>query len=423
MKKYDKYKQTKIEWLESVPSEWEIVKFKTIFDYIGRGQAPNYTEEYSTKVINQATFSKGYFNEAEIRYHSGNVGKGVVFDGDILLASTGGGVLGKVICFNNGIGYMADSHVTILRTKDRDLSKFVFNFLKINYELINGVLAEGSTNQTELQKEWLKSFQIALPPKNQLVQIINKIEFLVDITTDFIQKKEKTIELLNELHKSKINELITEGLNPSVKMKESGIDWLGEVPEHWELKRLQNIFKVKKNIAKETGYEILSITQSGIKIKDLSTNEGQLSSDYSKYQKVEKGDFAMNHMDLLTGFVDISKYDGVTSPDYRVFRLMNDTCNSRYLLYLLQMCYTRKIFYPLGRGASQLGRWRLGIEAFRTFLIPIPPRSEQDSIVEKLDYELDEINKLINKAEMQIDLIHQFRQSIIYELATGKRKP
>ncbi|MBF0097884.1 MAG: restriction endonuclease subunit S, partial [Magnetococcales bacterium] len=142
--------------------------------------------------------------------------------------------------------------------------------------------------------------------------------------------------------------------------KDSGVEWLGKVPRHWQVKRLKNLFEIKKRIAGEEGYDVLSITQQGIRVKDTDSNDGQLSMDYSKYQFVDVGDFAMNHMDLLTGYVDISVFSGVTSPDYRVFSIKNiNENNSNYLLYLLQNGYRRKIFYAFGQGASQLGRWRL----------------------------------------------------------------
>ena len=114
------------------------------------------------------------------------------------------------------------------------------------------------------------------------------------------------------------------------------------------------MFEVKKRISGRIDLDVLSITQKGVKIKDIESNAGQLSMDYSKYQIVEKGDFAMNHMDLLTGYVDISKYDGVVSPDYRVFSVRNKDMCARYFLYLFQMGYQQKIFYAYGRGAAQL---------------------------------------------------------------------
>lgn len=94
--------------------------------------------------------------------------------------------------------------------------------------------------------------------------------------------------------------------------------WMGTIPENWISCPLKYVFEIQKRIAGKEGYTVLSITQSGIKPKNMSA-QGQYAQDYSNYQLVYPGDFAMNHMDLLTGWVDISQYEGVTSPDYRVF--------------------------------------------------------------------------------------------------------
>ena len=182
---------------------------------------------------------------------------------------------------------------------------------------------------------------------------------------------------------------------PYTKYKDSGIQWLGEIPEHWEVRKLKYIFTIIKRIAGELGHKILSITQNGIKIKDTESGAGQLSMDYSKYQFVKKGDFAMNHMDLLTGYVDISKFDGVTSPDYRVFVSKNNLSINRYLLFLLQLGYKLKLFYSLGQGVSLFGRWRLPAESFNHFNFPLPPLSEQLAIANFLDYKLSKIDRFI----------------------------
>ena len=91
--------------------------------------------------------------------------------------------------------------------------------------------------------------------------------------------------------------------------KDSGVEWIGQIPETWSKKKIKHLFRVIKNISGELGHEVLSITQQGVKIKDTESGEGQISMDYTKYQLVSPGDFLMNHMDLLTGYVDISKYD------------------------------------------------------------------------------------------------------------------
>ena len=122
------------------------------------------------------------------------------------------------------------------------------------------------------------------------------------------------------------------------KIKWSTIDQT--IPQ-LKLKFLVDVVKNKNTVPNPT---VLSVTQRGITIKDTSSGIGQQSSDYNKYQTVSKGDFVMNHMDLLTGYIDIAEYDGVTSPDYRVFQVKNKEVLPNFLLKLFQCFYKLKIF-------------------------------------------------------------------------------
>lgn len=175
-----------------------------------------------------------------------------------------------------------------------------------------------------------------------------------------LEKTRASIEEYKKLKQAVITQAVTKGIRGDRPMKDSGSVWFEEIPCNWVMKRIKYLFHIKKDIAGKEGYTVLSITQRGIQPKDLSKNEGQIAANYSQYQLLAPGDFAMNHMDLLTGWVDISKYSGVTSPDYRVFVLDDTEKNdSSYYLYLMQMCYFNRIFYGLGQGVSGMGRWRL----------------------------------------------------------------
>lgn len=267
-------------------------------------------------------------------------------------------------------------------------------------------------------------FNIKLPSPSLAEQ--NKIAMFLDekcgAIDEIITKTEQSIEEYKKLKQSVITKAVTKGIRPNRPMQDSNIEWIDEIPTDWEIKKLKFVFEIKKEIAGKEGYTVLSITQTGIKPKNITSNEGQLASDYSKYQLVNKGDFAMNHMDLLTGWVDISKYDGVTSPDYRVFRLKRmNNCN-RYFLYMMQLCYLNKIFYGLGQGVSGFGRWRLPADMFLNFLIPIPPIDEQKEIADYLDEKCAEIDTLIEKKQQFLAEMANYKKSLIYEYVTGKKE-
>ena len=207
------------------------------------------------------------------------------------------------------------------------------------------------------------------------------------------------------------------------RYKDSGADWLGEIPSTWTTRKLKHIVKIHKRIIGHEGIDVLSITQRGIVVKDITSGAGQLAMDYSKYQIVEIGDFAMNHMDLLTGYVDISKFEGVVSPDYRVFKNESKEINDDYLLKIFQIGYNQKIFYKYGQGVSMLGRWRLPAENFNLFSVPIPSTEEQTKIIEFLDQKTAQIDQAIALKQQQIEKLNEYKQIVIQNAVTKGLNP
>lgn len=202
------------------------------------------------------------------------------------------------------------------------------------------------------------------------------------------------------------------------EMKPSREKWLGEIPTSWKVLRLKRIFSIKKDIAGEEGHTVLSVTQKGIRPKAMS-EKGQFAQDYSKYQLVNHGDFVMNHMDLLTGWVDVSQYDGVTSPDYRVFiNNKPDQFDSGYYRYIFQLCYSARIFYGLGQGVAGFGRWRLPSDMFLNFVLPVPSISEQHAIAAYLDDQIAQIDSIIAEVQVSIEEYKQWKKASISKAVT-----
>lgn len=214
------------------------------------------------------------------------------------------------------------------------------------------------------------------------------------------------------------------GMKAYPSYKDSGAPWIGDIPTHWTARKIKTLFRIKKEIAGKEGYNVLSITQQGIKIKDVESNEGQIAQSYTNYQLLNVGEFAMNHMDLLTGWVDISPFNGVTSPDYRVFIRSEENASSKYLLYTLQTCYSRKLFYGLAQGVSSIGRCRLQATKFKNFVFPLPPTlEEQNAIVAYLDKKCAEIDELVTRRQAIIERLKELKQSIIADAVTKGLNP
>lgn len=206
-------KDSGIEWIGEIPKHWSIRTIKSITTKSERGTSPSYVDDNTkSKVVNQATFSQGVFDKSNIKYSiiPASQSKGLLQEGDVLLASTGGGVLGKTHYFMENDEYVADGHVTILRTNPAiQNSKILFYIFSTNYDLINGLLAKGSTNQTELQSEWLKSFKVPYAPIEEQIRIVNYLDEKCKLIDDSISIKQKQLETLEEYKKSLIYEYVT----------------------------------------------------------------------------------------------------------------------------------------------------------------------------------------------------------------------
>ena len=268
----------------------------------------------------------------------------------------------------------------------------------------------------------MKKITIPTPPLPEQKRIADFLDAKcaeIDALTDDIQTQ---IDTLEQYKRSVITETVTKGLNPDVEMKDSGNQYWGKIPTNWYLSDIKYLFEIVKRIAGKEGYDILSVTQKGIKIKDISNNEGQVAESYANYQFVYPGDFVMNHMDLLTGWVDCSKLFGVTSPDYRVFKLRNKNNSLNYYKYIMQTCYMNRIFYSLGQGVSYLGRWRLQTSSFNNFMVPVPPVEVQESIANYLDKKCTEFNACIDDKQRQLEILAEYKKTLIFEYVTGKKE-
>ena len=416
MKRYQSYKPSGVEWIGDIPVNWNLLKLKHEYK-IQKGRIPKTINEKEEKGSVPYLSMEVLRGSETLSYVSKEDGV-FVKEGQILILWDGSnsGEIIKVV--NEGI--MSSTMGVLNKVGDKLHEDFSFYQLKSHEpEIRNNTNGMGIPH---VDGQYVRSLVLLTPPINEQEQIVKFLDEKTSIIDKLISTKERKIELLKEQRISLINELITKGLDPNVKMKDSGVEWIGEIPEHWKMKKLKYIFQIRKRISGELGYDVLSITQKGVKIKDIESGKGQVSMDYTKYQIVEVGDFTMNHMDLLTGFIDISPYKGVTSPDYRVFSKTDEKSNSKYYLSLFQFGYTNKVFYGFGQGSSMFGRWRLPSIEFNNFKLPYPSLEEQNKIVDFLEKQTKEIDDLVHLEQKKIETLKEYRQSLISEVITGKIK-
>lgn len=318
-------------------------------------------------------------------------------------------------------GIITSAYLTI-RNRSNFCPKYLYYYLH-SFDIAKGFYGMGAGVRQGLNWDgvkWLKILAPSVPEQERIAAFLDAECAEIDAV---LEKTRASIEEYKKLKQAIITQAVTKGICGDRPMKDSGSVWFEEIPCNWVMKRIKYLFHIKKDIAGKEGYTVLSITQRGIQPKDLSKNEGQIAANYSQYQLLAPGDFAMNHMDLLTGWVDISKYSGVTSPDYRVFVLDDTEKNdSSYYLYLMQMCYFNRIFYGLGQGVSGMGRWRLQADKFMNFPVVVPPVDEQKEIVSYLNEKCKQLDTLIRNKQQYLTEIETYKKSLIYEYVTGKKE-
>lgn len=414
---YPVYKDSGVEWLGEIPASWDFKKMKFIFKDVSEKNMPD--AELLSVTQDQGVVPRTWV-ENRMVMPSGNlhsfkfINKG---DFAISLRSFEGGV---EYCHHDGIISPAYTVLKAVMKLHDGYYKYLFKSQAFISELQTSIV--GIREGKNISYEELCYSYLPIPSQNEQIAIANFLDRKTAQIDKAIAQKEKLIELLKEHRQIMIHKAVTRGLNPNVKLKDSCVEWISEIPEHWEVKRLKYVVQILKRIIGHEGPDVLSITQKGIKIKDIESGEGQLAMDYSKYQMVFKGEFAMNHMDLLTGYVDISQFDGVISPDYRVFVPIDPSIVDQYLLKVFQICYKNKIFYRYGQGVSLLGRWRFPTENFNDFFIPIPPFSEQGRIVQHCNLTSNKVDIVIGRSEKEIEKLKEYKSSLVNAAVTGKIK-
>lgn len=426
-------KDSGVEWIGEIPADWNVGK--TLYALSmpitdGPHETPELFEEGIPFVSAEAvSCGNGHIDFEHIRgfisqdFYDECCKKYIPEMHDIYMIKSGA-TTGKVAKVETEKLFTIWSPLAVFRTNPKKcFYEYLYYFIQSDayQKQIENKWTYGT--QQNIGMRTLEKLMICFPSIDQQMNIADYLDSKCSKIDEIIEKQQAIIKKLKEYKFSIITEAVTSGINPDVEMKDSGSVWFGSIPINWQMNRLKYVFHIQKDIAGEEGHTVLSITQRGIIPKDFSNNEGQFANSYANYQLVHKGDFAMNHMDLLTGWVDISKYEGVTSPDYRVFVLndKNGMC-PEYYLYMMQMCYSARIFYGLGQGVSGMGRWRLQADKFLNFHIPIPPYDEQKIIADYITDKVNHIEVEIDKRNKLIEKYQEYKKSLIYEVVTGKKE-
>lgn len=423
------FKDSGIEWLSHIPSDWEVKKLKYLAEIIDGDRGSEYPNDKDL-VDNGILFLSGDnlksngFNYSKVRFISeekfAKLGRGKVLKNDIITSVRG--TIGSAGLFSGEVYEQAfiNAQMMIIRPRKILDSKFLFYFTKTKaWKLCLDYFAYG-TAQQQLSNKILMQLPIAVPGLKIQHQVIKYLDNKINTVDKIIEQKEQLTSMLEQQRQSIITEAVTKGLNPNVKMKDSGVEWIGEIPEHWEVKPLYSLYK--ENKLKNKGNEnknVLSLSYGKIKRRDVESNYGLLPDSFETYQILKKDDIILRLTDLQNDKrslrVGLVNEDGIITNAYLGLKQSNKSA-SQYTYYLLHSYDLMKVFYGLGSGVRQ----SMGYTEMKKLPILLPPLEEQLEIIEFLKVKVPENESVIELLKKQIEKLKEYRQSLIYEAVTGK---
>lgn len=414
MKRYDEYKDSGVEWIGEVPRHWEVVRTRYLCnlctgnkDTINRvddGKFPFYVRSPKVERIN--TYS---------------------FDGEAILMAGDGVGAGKVFHYANG---KFDYHQRVYNFHNfkKVIGRFFYYYITNNFRYI---IEEGGAKNTvdSVRLYMIQNFLITVPLKEEQREIVFYLDKKCSEIDNVISAQQKRIALLQELKQSVITHAVTKGLNPNVEMKDSGVEWIGKIPASWDVVHLKRILRERMQYGANEPAESDDTTYPRyIRITDITAN-GELRPETFKSLEPSKAkDYLLDKGDVL--FARSGATVGKTflfNADIKACYagyLIKASCDKRRMLSEYLYYYTQSGAYECWKNSVfiQSTIQNIGADKYQMMYIPVPSKDEQKQIVEYTMRKSQIFDAAISKAQHQVELLQEYKQSLITEVVTGKRK-
>ena len=417
MKKYESYKDSGVGWIGKIPSHWSCVPFRriakvqcnlvrpsknlTMFQI-----SPDSIEKNSGKIIKTRTVEEAKVDSDNHRFYKGQI-----------LYSKIRPLLNKVtIAPYDGL---CSADMYPISTIENTEYVMYYMLSEAFLSSVKNIVAD-RVKMPKINQDELKNTDFVIPPFSEQQVIVDYLKEKTLKIEQYVSARERERELLDSLKQSKIANIVTKGLNPNVRMKDSGIPWIGMIPEHWEIRRWGNAFIENKDI--NTNLENTDAFQFnyGSLVRKKRTYKAEEDAEtYSKYTVLKPKDIVINGLNLNYDFVSqrvaISAENGIITSAY-ISMHPRKNVNAQYFCFLFKTMDAKKLFHGMGTGI----RLTLSFAELKKQYIPIPPIEEQQAIVDYIEAKLSKIDSCMADLQAEIDYLKEFKQRLISDVVTGQ---
>lgn len=425
------YKDSGVEWIGAIPKEWSVNRLKNLSAFKTGGTPPRNkgisSDNNGTPWVTPSDITDSlYVNNVE-KYISDNTIKNCKYKlypkNSILLVCIAS--VGKIALIDKEA--YSNQQITALMTYRSYDARFILCALKAAMQKITSESLK--TVVPIINTKALREIKIALPPLPEQQRIADFLDTKCDILDRTIDAVSRQIEDLEKYKKALITKTVTKGIckkgKPERAMKNSGVEWIGEVPEEWSVSKVKYNFSTFKKIpGKESEkYERLSLTMNGVKHREKWTAEGLQPKDFMSYQLLRKGDLVFRLIDLQNPSksrrVALSHDTGLISPAYTILHADNNKMLPEYAeMFFLMMSYL-DVFNALGSCGV---RSSINNAELMKISVLVPSLAEQQQIADYLDEKCKNIDNRVQKRRQQLEWLKEYKKSLIFDYVTGKKR-
>ncbi len=420
MNRYDSYEDSGVKWLGEIPSHWEVLAIKHILklkkEIVGKRSS-----QYDLLSLTLKGVVKRDMENPEGKFPASFDTYQLVEPNDFVFCNFDNEETPRAVGLSPYKGMITGAYDVLSRKNANMSDKYlIYYFLYIDDAKRFKPLYKGLRKTVPFDS--FMSYKIPVPSIREQDAIVAYLDAVTSKIDTAITQQQKMIDLLNERKQIIINNAVTKGLDPNVKMKPSGVDWIGDIPEHWEIKRGKYLFCIINELSTTGKEELLTVSdKTGITPRSAKNVNMFMSESLIGHKKCHVGDICSNIMWMWHGAVGVTKYDGVISPSYAVYRQQDEYFIDEYLDLLLRLPKLVKLYTSLSTGLTE-SRLRLYPTDFLNIFFFLPPVDEQIIIIDYLEKVCHPIDKDIESAKKLISLLQERKQIIINDVVTGKVK-